>query len=774
MNTRPQFSPADAERILQKQYGIAGKTRPLPSYDDQNFQVITADASYVLKISSLADTVDLLSLQNRAMAHLQTTLGNVCMKPIPTNDGQLITTASQNEQTYLLRLLTWVDGTPYGKIDTLSPNFHHNLGRFTGQIDLALASITHPASQRISIWDLAQAHLIHPYLSAIADPARRAMVTRFLDEYERRVQPQLPDLRQQIIHNDVNEYNVLSDGEQITGIIDFGDVIHSAMVCEIAIAAAYAMLGQDNGQQEVAWQTAVSVISGYHSVNPLTEQEVELLFNLVTMRLCTSVTMSSHHAKLEPENEYIPISAKAAWAALTALDAINPDAALTQLRQGCGFPMPTIPLSNAEIITLRERHLAPSLSLSYNDPLHIVRGRGQYLYAENGRCYLDAVNNVPHVGHNHPRVVEAGQRQMALLNTNSRYLHATIVSYAARLAALFPDPLSVVYFVNSGSEANELALRLARTHTGRHDLIAIDGAYHGNTGELINISSYKFAGAGGQGAPPYVRTVPMPDPYRGEFKGYGVENGRLYAQSIHNTIAQMENPPAAFIAEALLGCGGQIVLPDGYLAAAYAHARAAGALCIADEVQIGFGRVGSHWWGFQTQGVVPDIVTLGKPMGNGHPLAAVVTTPAIARSFANGMEYFNTFGGNAVSCAIGTAVLDVIEDENLRENALAVGDYLLNGLRHLQTQFPLIGDVRGRGLYIGAELVRDQQTLEPADTEATFIANKMKEAGVLISTDGPFHNVLKIKPPLVFTKVNADELLRELTAVLQKHFPIDG
>ncbi|HFQ93414.1 MAG TPA: aminotransferase class III-fold pyridoxal phosphate-dependent enzyme, partial [Anaerolineae bacterium] len=406
------------------------------------------------------------------------------------------------------------------------------------------------------------------------------------------------------------------------------------------------------------------------------------------------------------------------------------------------------------------------LSLAYDEPLQIVRGYMQYLYDENGRAYLDAVNNVPHVGHCHPRVVRAGQRQMALLNTNTRYRHPLRDAYAARLLALFPDPLNVVYFVCTGSEANELALRLARAHTGRRDILVLDGAYHGNTGELVNLSPYKFNGPGGRGAPEYVHILPMPDPYRGPYKGYGPGTGQQYAAHVRETIAQMPNPPAAFLAESLLGCGGQIVLPDGYLAHAYKHARAAGAVCIADEVQVGFGRVGSHWWGFETQGVVPDIVTLGKPMGNGHPVAAVVTTPEIAQSFANGMEYFNTYGGNPVSCAIGTAVLDVIEEEKLQENALAVGNYLLAGLRRLQAKHPLIGDVRGRGLYIGVELVRSRKTLEPADTEAHAIVNAMKERGILLSTDGPLHNVLKIKPPLVFTKENADFLVETLDVVL--------
>lgn len=422
-----------------------------------------------------------------------------------------------------------------------------------------------------------------------------------------------------------------------------------------------------------------------------------------------------------------------------------------------------------EIAHLRQAHLGPNLSLSYRKPLHIVRGYMQYLVEANGRIYLDAVNNVPHVGHCHPHVVRAGQQQMALLNTNTRYLHDYLGAYAARLAARFPDPLSVVYFVCSGSEANELALRLARTVTSRRDLLVLDGGYHGNTGELINISAYKFNGRGGQGAPPYVHPLPMPDPYRGEHKGYGEDAGRHYAQYARAIIARLQardTPPAAFIAEAQLGCGGQIVLPDGYLAAVYDAVHAAGGLCIADEVQVGFGRVGTHFWGFETQNVVPDIVTMGKPMGNGHPLAAVITTPEIAAAFDNGMEYFNTFGGNPVSCAIGMAVLDVIEQEDLQANALTVGSYLMDGLRQLQERHERIGDVRGLGLYNGVELVRNRETLEPAGEEASAIANAMKERGILISTDGPLHNVLKIKPPIIFTKENADQLVETLNEIL--------
>jgi 4-aminobutyrate aminotransferase-like enzyme/Ser/Thr protein kinase RdoA (MazF antagonist) len=437
-----------------------------------------------------------------------------------------------------------------------------------------------------------------------------------------------------------------------------------------------------------------------------------------------------------------------------------------------GIPPESFPeddLSIEEIRKEREEHVGKSLSISYQKPLKIVRGSMQYLYDEEGRAYLDAVNNVSHVGHCHPRVVSAGQEQMAVLNTNTRYLHDNLVRYARRLCETLPEPLRVCFFVCSGSEANELALRLARTHTQRKDLIVVDVAYHGNTTSLIEISPYKFDGPGGAGAPPYVHKVSMPDVYRGEYKQNDPQVGEKYARYVEQTILEMQNngsEVAAFICESLLGCGGQIVLPQHYLKQAYSYIRNAGGVCIADEVQVGFGRVGTHFWGFEAQGVVPDIVTMGKPIGNGHPLAAVVTTPEIAASFNNGMEYFNTFGGNPVSCAIGLAVLDVITEEGLQENAHRVGTHLMDGIRELMEKHTLIGDVRGLGLFAGIELVLDRHTLAPAPEQASYIANRMRERGILLSTDGPFHNVLKIKPPLVFTEENADFLVATLDEIL--------
>jgi len=423
----------------------------------------------------------------------------------------------------------------------------------------------------------------------------------------------------------------------------------------------------------------------------------------------------------------------------------------------------------ANLLTRRKETFGGNLSLAYSEPIHVVRGLGVYLYDVLGRGYLDCVNNVAHVGHEHPAVVRAGQRQMGVLNTNTRYLHTSVLEFAERLEQLVPDPLSVCFFVNSGSEANELALRIARAHTGGTGIVTIEGGYHGHTQGLVDVSHYKFAGVGGAGAPPWVRAVPMPDDYRGRYGREVTDRADRYAAHVRGAFQEMESEgfsPSAFLAEALLSCGGQIEPPTGYLRAAYAHARATGAVCIADEVQIGFGRVGSHMWGFEMHDVVPDIVTLGKPIGNGHPIGAVITTPEIADSFANGMEFFSTFGGNPVSAAIGLAVLDVLEEEKLREHAAVVGGTLKGNLASLAMRHDVIGDVRGRGLFIGIELVSDRTAKTPSAEIASYVVERAKQLGVLLSADGPDRNVLKIKPPMVFSQRDAERLVATLDQVL--------
>lgn len=409
------------------------------------------------------------------------------------------------------------------------------------------------------------------------------------------------------------------------------------------------------------------------------------------------------------------------------------------------------PAEQAQVAQARARLFAPNLRLSYDEPVMLVRGWKHHLFDVWGRPYLDAYNNVPHVGHAHPRIQAVAADQLTRLNSNTRYLHPAQVEFAEKLRSKLPDPLSVCFFVNSGTEANELALRLARAHTGGRDMVTPDHGYHGNTTGAIDISAYKFNAPGGVGRPDWVQLIDVADDYRGRFRRDDPERGAKYAALVDpalDAIAARGGRLAGFIAETYPSVGGQILPPPGYLSGVYARVRAAGGVCIADEVQTGLGRLGSHYFAFEEQGVVPDVVVLGKPIGNGHPLGVVITTPEIAQSFARGPEFFSTFGGSILSCRVGKEVLDIVDEEGLMANAATQGDALIEGLQALQARYPVIGDVRGRGLFIGVDLVHDCDMRTPATEVVARLKNRLRARRVLVGTEGPKDNILKVRPPI--------------------------
>ncbi|MBX9602479.1 MAG: aminotransferase class III-fold pyridoxal phosphate-dependent enzyme [Bryobacteraceae bacterium] len=423
------------------------------------------------------------------------------------------------------------------------------------------------------------------------------------------------------------------------------------------------------------------------------------------------------------------------------------------------------PADIANLTSRRRARTGGNLSISYpRQPIHAARGQMQYLFDSSGRRYLDAYNNVPHVGHSHPRVVEAVCRQLGILNTNTRYLQDQLVDYAEALTGTLPGELSVCYFTASGSEANELALRLARAYTRAKDLLVMDAAYHGHTTTLIDISPYKHNGPGGSGPPDWVHVTPIPDVYRGKHRGG--DAGIAYANEVAGVIRGLKRGLCGYIAETCPSVAGQILLPPGFLPAVYAHVRKAGGVCIADEVQTGFGRMGTHFWAFQQHGVVPDVVVMGKPIANGYPMGAVVCRPEIARAFENGMEFFSTFGGSTAALAAARETLRVTLEEGLQDHALRVGSALLSRLREIP--HPLIGDVRGSGLFAGIELVRDRETREPAGREASLVAERMRDRGILAGTDGPWHNVIKLRGPMSITLEDVDILARTLARALDE------
>jgi 4-aminobutyrate aminotransferase-like enzyme len=417
------------------------------------------------------------------------------------------------------------------------------------------------------------------------------------------------------------------------------------------------------------------------------------------------------------------------------------------------------------IVERRERLLGPGNPLFYDDPVHLVKGEGVWLYGADGTRYLDCYNNVPCVGHCHPRVVRALCDQASLLNTHTRYLHENILDYAERLLAKFDDSLERVAMACTGSEANDLALRVARVNTGKDGFICTNATYHGNTTAVAQLSSI-FEPVGGYGE--HVRMVPWPDSYRAPGGLSGEALAEAYADEVRKAIESLNDSGIGFagmIACTIYANEGLPDIPDGYMEKAVGHIRDAGGLFIADEVQAGFGRTG-RWWGYEQASVVPDIVTLGKPMGAGHPVSAVVARGELLDNYRAHEMYFNTFGGNPVSCAVAHAVIDVIDDEGLVENAAEMGEYVLQGFRELAARHDMIGDVRGSGLFFGIDLVSDRVSKSPAADKARTIVNGMRHKGVLMSKIGEHDNVLKLRPPLCFSREHADQLIETLDEVM--------
>ncbi|MEX1045745.1 MAG: aminotransferase class III-fold pyridoxal phosphate-dependent enzyme [Chthoniobacterales bacterium] len=427
-------------------------------------------------------------------------------------------------------------------------------------------------------------------------------------------------------------------------------------------------------------------------------------------------------------------------------------------------PQPYTGPSAEEVLALRKQFMNPGIFLYYKKPLMVVEGRMQYVWDEKGKRYLDGLGGIVtvSVGHCHPHVISAGNKQSEIYqHSTTIYLHPNVSRYAEKLVSKMPGDLRMCYFVNSGSEANDLAMLMARAYTGNYDIIALRNAYHGGNHATMGItahSTWKYNIPQSFG----VHHALAPYPYRGPYGHDDPEAGRKYAGDVQELIEYASSGKVAgFIAESIQGVGGFVEFPPGYLKQAYEYVRAAGGVCIADEVQTGFGRTGTHFWGFDTQGVIPDIVTMAKGIGNGCPLAAVVTTPQIAQSLV-GKVHFNTFGGNPVVSAMGHAVLEVIEKENLQANSLKIGNRILEGLKKLQKKHSIIGEVRGKGLMLGIEMVKDRKTKEPATAECAQVLETARDLGLLLGKGGLRGQVIRFAPPMCINEADADFLLEVL------------
>ena len=761
----PTLSPKQAREVARSTFGVIGESRLLVSERDQNFAIVADDGTrWVLKVSNAAEDPAVVEMEVAAVEriaavdpHLPVPLAR------PTLDGSPIGRLEIDGATHLVRLIPLLPGRN-ARPEELDTASLRGIGVVVARVGHALRGFFHPAAGRVIWWDQQHLPALFPHAALITDSSRRALLHRVTARFTERVVPAFPRLRSQVIHNDVTLDNLLLDeAGGVTGIIDFGDMAHTALVLDVPATLQSLFRRRDD-----LFDAAATFLEGYTSVIPLEDLERELLGDLLAGRMAQTILISAERTRRYPDNAYIHGWAEPAWALLELLEATGWDEASRRLASAArppARPRQAASASDDNLVARRRNVLGSALEpLTYARPLHLVRGEGAWMEDPDGRRYLDAYNNVPVVGHSHPRVVEAIARQAALLNTNTRYLHEHVVELAERLVATMPAGLDTVMFVNSGSEANDLAWRLATTVTGGNTGIVTDWAYHGVTHAIADFSPSEWP-LGVQ--PDAVETYAAPNTYRGPYAGVPVPEAAARAEvgAALDRVAERGRSAAAVFVDATFTADGIFVPPPAVVRAIIEAARAAGALYVADEVQSGYGRTGDGLWGYAAWGITPDIVTLGKPMGNGHPIAAVVTRSDLVDRFAAQTTFFSTFGGNPVACAAALAVLDAIGDEELIANAAAVGNWLRARLTELAAHHPAIGDVRGRGLMTGVELVGTDGTT-PAPELARDVRDAMAERGVLIGTSSRQGNVLKIRPPLCITRDEAALIVDALDDVL--------
>ena len=998
-----KISIKEAQKIVALNYDIKGSVEKLDGEIDFNFKIqSTKGKNYLLKISRPNFESDYIDFQIKLLDHLNKNCEIEIAENKLTIDGNKSCIIKDNQgRDRSVRLLSWTEGRLWSSVNPINKSLRKGLGSNTAILDKSLINFKHSFSKREIEWDISNSLWVEEHIDKF-DANQKTILIKFIIDFKRNL-TLYNDLPKSIIHNDINDNNIIVSNDllnpSVKSIIDFGDSIFTQTINDLAISCSYGIM---NINDPLA--ACCEIISGYNSISNISDNELKLLYNLIAMRLVISVTKSLINRFEEPDNKYLLISEKPAWALLKKWIEVDQEFAYYSFRKACGLnshphqkkffewttenqfsindlfpnikqnefynidlsvgskwigsrneiedldlfqykieklqkenpnkiitggyleprciyssssyekignfgnesrtihlgldfwlppgtqvnsmfdgeviaavndkgnkeygglviikhninnlefytlyghntvesvlkntigkkikkgdkiaeigdypengnwaphlhfqimlsmlnykvdypgvcyynqidvwsdlcPNPNLLFkakilennlqdTDDELIKFRNENLGKSLKLHYDKPIHIVRGEGVYLIDKFGKKYLDTVNNVAHVGHENESVVSEGQSQMSVLNTNSRYLHKSINELSKELLETLPKELSVVHFVNSGSEANELAIRMMKSHTGENDIIVSEHGYHGNTNICVDISSYKFDGKGGKGAPENTHVISMPTEFNGKYKGKNIIDSYIgEVESCVENIRSKKRGLGGFIIEPIISCGGQVELPQDFLKKSYEIIRKNGGICISDEVQVGCGRLGKSFWGFQLHDVVPDIVTIGKPLGNGHPIGAVVCTKEIAESFANGMEFFNTFGGNPVSCSIGTKVLRIVKGQNLQENSKKVGNYFKKVLKELSKEFDIIGDVRGQGLFLGIEFI--DQKMNPLHLETKYIVNRLKEFGILTNLDGPKNNVIKIKPPLTFCKDNCDKFIFYIRQILNEDF----
>jgi 4-aminobutyrate aminotransferase-like enzyme/Ser/Thr protein kinase RdoA (MazF antagonist) len=742
----PALDLSDIESILARNWEVRGGLTPLHGERDVNFRVDDPSGStYVLKIQNPADSAEVVDFQTAAARHIRRVAPDLPISDVVlTRSGaEWATTTDATGRRCLLRLMTFLEGHHPGR-EELDDADLFVWGRAAASLGRALRGFFHPAACYRIAWDIKRLPELTDWANALDEEPRR-VVLDVISEYEQRVAPFLPGLRAQVVHNDLSRGNVLvDDRHRISGITDFGDLTHTPLVCDLAVAIADVIDGRPD-----CLLLAESMIAGYASVTPLGADEIGLLADLVAARCAAALVIP---AWLQRQQGLPPEMSPGAWAFLHELRSEGRDRVTARFAMAVERP-PYRRRPTSDLRVARDRTLGP-LSLSYRRPVHLVAGNGVELYAADGATYIDAYNNVPVLGHSHPAVSAAVTAQLRLLNTNSRYLHEAPVELAERLIASMPDRrLNRVLYVNSGSEANDLAWRIACFATGHSGGLVTAHAYHGVTSATAAMSPESWP-AGDQ--PSHIRLVDPP------------QRPALPERTVTSAAAGLSDSGAGVAAMFVDG----VFTSDGILGPAHqwtrdalGAVRAAGGLYVADEVQAGYGRTGDHLWSFAAGRLDADLVTLGKPMGNGLPVAAVLGRAELIDEFMDTTEYFSTFGGSMVACAAALAVLRAVDEEGLTASAQRTGAYLKDLLSEVATHDPRLSAPRGWGLAIGADICSPDDGL-PDPVIAQQIVERMRERGVLIGLTGPADSTLKIRPPLVFTASHAERLVTELDASL--------
>jgi 4-aminobutyrate aminotransferase-like enzyme/Ser/Thr protein kinase RdoA (MazF antagonist) len=760
----PAFSLDQAAELAERYFGLRGSASSVGSERDQGFVIGGPDGPVgVLKISNASEDPAVLDMETAAALHVRavdpelpvaTPFPVVDADPSAGRDAFVTTVEGPGGLAHLVRACTHMPGRASIDPPEIDAEAAYDYGVTVGRLGRAMRSFFHPSAGRVLLWDVHHAAALRPMLDAIADPAQRSLLERTLDRFEASVLPRWPSLRAQVIHGDVTLDNAIVDERgRITGIVDFGDMSHTALVCDLSSSIESLLVHRPFSD---VVPIAMRIVDGYRSVTALEPEELDVLPDLVAVRAVTDAVLFGWRAALHPDNAYLQDWAEV-LPLLGYLEAEGGAAFRARLLPG-GRSSATAPLTER-----RARAFGPALSpLTYDRPLHLVRGEGVWLIDADGERFLDCYNNVPVVGHAHPRVADAIARQSRALNTNMRYLTDAPVELAERLVATMPagSGLDTVLFVNSGSEANDTAWRLATTWTGGAGALVTSFAYHGVTDAIAAISPEEWLATG---QPDHVETFAPLDRYRDAGLDMPGELSRAAERLRERGIL-----PAATFVDGGFTSDGILVAPVEAVRALAERTHDVGALYVADEVQVGHGRSGEHLWSFAAQGVAADVVTLGKPMGNGHPVAALITRRELTERFAEATEWFSTFGGNPVACAAALAVLDVIEDEGLVARAGRVGPALRAALGEVTARHEAIGDVRGVGMLTGVELIRDPGTKDPDPELTDAVANGMRARGVLVGTTGRTGNVLKVRPPLVFGDEHVVLVAEALDATLQR------